>query len=54
MTQIHLLPAGVEAHYNVQVPMRDGVHLSTDIYFPKSQSGPFPGDTLPDTLQQHG
>ena len=42
MTQIHLLPAGVEAHYNVQVPMRDGVHLSTDIYFPKSQSGPFP------------
>ena len=36
------LPAGVEARYNVKVPMRDGVHLSADIYFPAGLSGPFP------------
>ena len=42
MTQSHLLPAGVEARYNVKVPMRDGVNLSADIYFPKEQKGPFP------------
>jgi len=42
VTQSHLLPAGVEARYNVKVPMRDGVNLSADIYFPKEQKGPFP------------
>ena len=36
------LPAGVEARYNVKVPMRDGVRLSADIYFPTGLSGPFP------------
>ena len=36
------LPAGVEARYNVKVPMRDGVRLSADIYFPAGLSGPFP------------
>lgn len=27
---------------NVQVPMRDGVHLAMDLYFPRSASGPQP------------
>lgn len=42
MVQSHLLPAGVEARFNVKVPMRDGTNLSADIYFPKGQEGPFP------------
>ena len=42
MSQNVFLPAGVEARYNVKIPMRDGVNLSGDIYFPKGQSGPFP------------
>ncbi len=42
MAQNVFLPAGVEARYNVQVPMRDGVHLSADIYSPKGQSGLLP------------
>ena len=29
------------AAYNTKIPMRDGIHLSADIYFP-SGSGPFP------------
>ena len=32
----------VEARYNVKVPMRDGVNLSADIYFPRGEPGPFP------------
>ena len=36
------LPAGLEAKYNVKTPMRDGVGLSADIYFPRGQSGPLP------------
>jgi len=36
------LSAGVEARYNVKVPMRDGVNLSADIYFPRGSLGPFP------------
>ena len=36
------LAAGVDARYNVKVPMRDGVNLSADIYFPADQPGPFP------------
>ena len=36
------LSAGMEARYNVKVPMRDGVNLSADIYFPRGQDGPFP------------
>jgi hypothetical protein len=34
--------AGVEAMINVPAPMRDGVKLSTDIYLPRDQRGPFP------------
>ena len=36
------LPAGVEARYNVMIPMRDGVRLSADIYFPSGRNGPIP------------
>ncbi|MBM3948854.1 MAG: CocE/NonD family hydrolase [SAR202 cluster bacterium] len=36
------LPAGVRAQYNVKVPMRDGVRLSADIYFPREGEGPWP------------
>lgn len=36
------LPYGLNARYNVKVPMRDGINLSADIYFPKSGEGPFP------------
>ena len=36
------LPDGVEARYNVKVPMRDGVELSADIYFPRGRTGPLP------------
>ncbi len=34
--------ADVEARYDVKVPMRDGVNLSADIYFPRGGQGPFP------------
>ena len=34
--------ASVEARYDVKVPMRDGVNLSADIYFPRGGQGPFP------------
>ncbi len=36
------LSADMEARYNVKVPMRDGVNLSADIYFPRGAKGPFP------------
>ena len=42
MSSSFLLPAGVEARYNVKMPMRDGVNLSADIFFPKDQVEPFP------------
>ena len=42
MTQNVFLPEGVEVKYNVKVPMRDGVNLSVDIYFPRGKEGPFP------------
>ena len=42
MSSSFLLPAGVTASYNVKVPMRDRVNLSSDIYFPKGEDGPFP------------
>ena len=41
MTNV-FLPADLEARYNVKTPMRDGVNLSSDIYFPRDRSGPFP------------
>ena len=42
MAQNVFLPAAVDVRYNVKVPMRDGVYLSLDIYFPAGQPGPFP------------
>ena len=33
------LSADMEAMYNVKVPMRDGVNLSADIYFPGTRRG---------------
>ena len=36
------LSAGLEARYNVKIPMRDGVKLSADIYSPSGEQGPFP------------
>ena len=44
MTRSAFLPAGVEVRYNVMVPMRDGVRLSADIYFPRGGDGPRDGD----------
>lgn len=35
------MPFAVEMRFGVQVPMRDGINLSTDIYLPKAD-GPFP------------
>lgn len=42
MTRSAFLPAGVEVKYDVKAPMRDGVELSADIYFPRDLPGPFP------------
>ena len=42
MVRSAFLPAGVEIKYNVRIPMRDGVHLSADIYFPRDGQGPWP------------
>ena len=42
MTQNVFLPAGIDAWFNVQVPMRDGVNLSADFYLPKDLSGSLP------------
>ena len=42
MPQNVFLPAGVEPRFNVKMPMRDGVHLSADFYFPRGEPGPFP------------
>ena len=36
------VPAGIRARYDVKVPMRDGVALSADIYFPDGPGGPYP------------
>ena len=35
-------PAGVDVLFDVNAPMRDGVRLSCDIFFPRGQRGPFP------------
>ena len=42
MTRSAFLPAGVEVKYDVKAPMRDGVELSADIYFPRGRPGPYP------------
>lgn len=36
------LPAKLRAQYHAKVPMRDGVNLSADIYFPSEGDGPWP------------
>ena len=36
------VPAGIRVRYDVKVPMRDGVALSADIYFPDGPGGPYP------------
>ena len=42
MAETAFLPAGIDVRNNVRVPMRDGVELSIDIYFPAKGGGPFP------------
>ena len=42
MAESSFLPAGVDVRYNVKTPMRDGITLSSDIYFPSGSSGPHP------------
>ena len=42
MAESSFLPAGVDVRYNVKAPMRDGITLSSDIYFPSGSSGPHP------------
>ena len=42
MAEHAFLPAGLDVRYNVKVPMRDGVNLSIDIYFPAGRSEPLP------------
>ncbi len=42
MSQNVFLPAGVTARYNVGMPMRDGIRLSADIFFPEEKEGPLP------------
>ena len=42
MTQNVFLPAGIDAKFNVPVPMRDGINLSADIYLPRDRSDPLP------------
>ena len=41
----------VEMRLDVKIPMRDGVHLSADIYHPKA-NGPFSHGTHSHALQQ--
>jgi putative CocE/NonD family hydrolase len=36
------LPAAVKVRYNLKIPMRDGVHLSADIYHPQEENIPRP------------
>ena len=36
------LPDGVETRYNVKIPMRDGINLSADIFFPRIRAGSLP------------
>ena len=35
------LPDGIRKEQNVMVPMRDGVRLATDLYFPADAAAPF-------------
>ena len=42
MVQNVFLPAGVQARYDLRIPMRDGVTLSADIFLPQGEPGPSP------------
>ena len=42
MVQNVFLPAGVQARYDVRIPMRDDVTLSGDVFLPQGEPGPFP------------
>src|SRR3990170_7245725 len=35
-------PSEVRLEQNVMIPLRDGVRLATDLYFPAGSSGPWP------------
>jgi putative CocE/NonD family hydrolase len=37
-----LLAGDIHGQKTIQVPMRDGIKLATDLYFPKIENGPFP------------
>ena len=36
------IPAGVSVQYNVGMPMRDGIRLSADVFYPSTNKGPWP------------
>jgi len=37
-----LLVANIYGQKTIEIPMRDGIKLATDLYFPESENGPFP------------
>ena len=37
-----LLASDIYGQKTIEIPMRDGIKLATDLYFPKSENGPFP------------
>jgi len=37
-----LLAGDIHGQKTIQIPMRDGIKLATDLYFPKIENGPFP------------
>ncbi len=37
-----LLASNIYGQKTIEIPMRDGIKLATDLYFPESESGPFP------------
>jgi putative CocE/NonD family hydrolase len=39
---IILLASSMYAQETIEIPMRDGIKLATDLYFPKDENGPFP------------
>jgi len=37
-----LLAGDIYGQKKIEIPMRDGIKLATDLYFPKNENGPFP------------
>jgi len=37
-----LLASDIYGQKTIEIPMRDGIKLATDLYFPESENGPFP------------